>query len=50
MLLETLTGLEATSLVPQVHEKDVVVIFIHPLQSGLFRIKMQGQTGKCVYF
>lgn len=27
-------------------EKEVPVIFIHPLNTGLFRIKIQGATGK----
>lgn len=29
-----------------VPEKEVPVIFIHPLNTGLFRIKLQGATGK----
>lgn len=27
-------------------EKEVPVIFIHPLNTGLFRVKVQGATGK----
>ncbi|XP_053405362.1 ral GTPase-activating protein subunit beta-like isoform X3 [Mercenaria mercenaria] len=47
----TSTGLEhhstSSSLtLPKAPEKDVFIIFIHALQNGLFRIHMQGQTGK----
>lgn len=31
---------------PSSSEKDVPVIFIHPLKTGLFRIKLQGAMGK----
>ena len=49
----TSTGLEhhstSSSLtLPKAPEKDVFIIFIHALQNGLFRIHMQGQTGKYV--
>ncbi|OWK03158.1 hypothetical protein Celaphus_00007973, partial [Cervus elaphus hippelaphus] len=37
----SLTCLTSTAL-----EKEVPVIFIHPLNTGLFRIKIQGATGK----
>ena len=47
----TSTGLEqyttsSTLPLPRQPEKDVFIIFIHALQNGLFRIHMQGQTGK----
>lgn len=47
----TSTGLEhyttSSSLpLPRQPEKDMFIIFIHALQNGLFRIHMQGQTGK----
>ena len=47
----TSTGLDhyvTNSSVPLTRspEKDVLLIFIHALQNGLFRIHMQGQTGK----
>lgn len=31
---------------PSSSEKDVPVIFIHPLKTGLFRIKLHGAMGK----
>ncbi|XP_058847055.1 ral GTPase-activating protein subunit beta-like isoform X2 [Acipenser ruthenus] len=51
LLAETSTGVEtttnsSTSLRPVTSEKDVPIIFIHPLKSGLFRIKLQGVAGK----
>ncbi|XP_052272276.1 ral GTPase-activating protein subunit beta-like isoform X2 [Dreissena polymorpha] len=51
LLGATRTGLEqyTTSVsmpLPRQPEKDVFIIFIHALQNGLFRIHMQGQTGK----
>ncbi|MGH0127275.1 UNVERIFIED_CONTAM: hypothetical protein FKN15_008940 [Acipenser sinensis] len=51
LLAETSTGVETTtnssaSLRPVTSEKDVPIIFIHPLKSGLFRIKLQGVAGK----
>ncbi|XP_067856259.1 ral GTPase-activating protein subunit beta isoform X6 [Heptranchias perlo] len=51
LLPETSTGVEATtnsstSLRTTTSDKDVPVIFIHPLKTGLFRIKLQGATGK----
>ncbi|KAL4239114.1 hypothetical protein ACF0H5_003817 [Mactra antiquata] len=47
----TSTGLEhyttsSSVILPRAPEKDVFIIFIHALQNGLFRIHMQGQTGK----
>lgn len=39
--LKRLSFLRSTTL-----EKEVPVIFIHPLNTGLFRIKIQGATGK----
>uniref|UniRef100_UPI00398EE91E ral GTPase-activating protein subunit beta isoform X3 n=1 Tax=Pristiophorus japonicus TaxID=55135 RepID=UPI00398EE91E len=51
LLPETSTGVEtttnsSTSLRITTSDKDVPVIFIHPLKTGLFRIKVQGATGK----
>ncbi|XP_064420531.1 ral GTPase-activating protein subunit beta [Latimeria chalumnae] len=51
VLSETSTGVETTtnssaSLRTSTSEKEVPVIFIHPLKTGLFRIKLQGATGK----
>ncbi|KAM6378148.1 ral GTPase-activating protein subunit beta isoform 2-T2 [Pluvialis apricaria] len=51
LVSETSTGVEttansSTSLRSTVSEKEVPVIFIHPLNTGLFRIKLQGATGK----
>ncbi|XP_041080438.1 ral GTPase-activating protein subunit beta-like isoform X9 [Polyodon spathula] len=51
LLAETSTGVEtttnsSTSLRPVMSEKEVPIIFIHPLKSGLFRIKLQGVAGK----
>uniref|UniRef100_A0A4W3JP54 Ral GTPase-activating protein subunit beta n=1 Tax=Callorhinchus milii TaxID=7868 RepID=A0A4W3JP54_CALMI len=51
LLPETSTGVENTtnssmSLRTTMSDKDVPVIFIHPLKTGLFRIKVQGATGK----
>ncbi|XP_039175073.1 ral GTPase-activating protein subunit beta isoform X1 [Crotalus tigris] len=48
---ETSTGVEtttnsSTSLRSAIPEKEVPVIFIHPLNTGLFRVKVQGATGK----
>ncbi|KAJ6661014.1 hypothetical protein lerEdw1_016815 [Lerista edwardsae] len=48
---ETSTGVEtttnsSTSLRSATPEKEVPVIFIHPLNTGLFRVKVQGATGK----
>ncbi|KAL8176754.1 UNVERIFIED_CONTAM: hypothetical protein K2H54_038283 [Gekko kuhli] len=48
---ETSTGVEttansSTSLRSSTPEKEVPVIFIHPLNTGLFRVKVQGATGK----
>ena len=47
----TSTGLEhyavtSSLTLPRTPEKDVFLIFIHALQNGLFRIHMQGQTGR----
>ncbi|KAJ8359230.1 hypothetical protein SKAU_G00157550 [Synaphobranchus kaupii] len=51
LLAETSTGVETTanssaSYRPMASEKDVLVIFIHPLKTGLFRIKLHGAMGK----
>ncbi|XP_040463902.1 ral GTPase-activating protein subunit beta isoform X3 [Falco naumanni] len=51
LVSETSTGVEtmansSTSLRSGIPEKEVPVIFIHPLNTGLFRIKLQGATGK----
>ncbi|XP_059508671.1 ral GTPase-activating protein subunit beta isoform X2 [Stegostoma tigrinum] len=51
LLPEINTGVEtttnsSTSLRTTTSDKDVPVIFIHPLKTGLFRIKVQGVTGK----
>ena len=51
MLLSTTTGLESASSTASINkptEKDVFVIYIHALRSGLYRIHMQGQTGRYV--
>uniref|UniRef100_A0A8C6L2A7 Ral GTPase-activating protein subunit beta n=1 Tax=Nothobranchius furzeri TaxID=105023 RepID=A0A8C6L2A7_NOTFU len=45
LLAETSTGLEA-SLSNRLLEKDVPLIFIHPLKTGLFRIRLHGAVGK----
>ncbi|ELT94828.1 hypothetical protein CAPTEDRAFT_133737 [Capitella teleta] len=50
LLQHTSTGLEATasstSSLTRQQEPAVYTIFIHPLQNGLFRIKMEGNVGK----
>ncbi|KAF6728008.1 Ral GTPase-activating protein subunit beta [Oryzias melastigma] len=51
LLAETSTGLEAsmsnsTSCRSGLVEKDVPLIFIHPLKTGLFRIRLHGAVGK----
>ncbi|XP_078508445.1 ral GTPase-activating protein subunit beta [Lissotriton helveticus] len=51
LILETSTGVEITvnsSTIPRssTPEKEVPVIFIHPLKTGLFRVKLHGATGK----
>ncbi|XP_069100001.1 ral GTPase-activating protein subunit beta isoform X2 [Pleurodeles waltl] len=51
LIPETSTGVEITvnsSTVPRssAPEKEIPVIFIHPLKTGLFRVKLQGATGK----
>ncbi|XP_063071232.1 ral GTPase-activating protein subunit beta isoform X11 [Engraulis encrasicolus] len=51
LLVETSTGVEtavntSTSCRSTFSEKDVPVIFIHPLKTGLFRIKLHGAMGK----
>ncbi|XP_031423891.1 ral GTPase-activating protein subunit beta isoform X6 [Clupea harengus] len=51
LLAETSTGVEttvnsSTSCRSTFSEKDVPVIFIHPLKTGLFRIKLHGAMGK----
>eukprot|EP00105_Crassostrea_gigas_P012708 XP_011428787.1 PREDICTED: ral GTPase-activating protein subunit beta-like [Crassostrea gigas] len=45
----TSTGLEqytATSSSSMRQDKDIFLIYIHALQNGLFRIHMEGNTGK----
>ncbi|XP_013890034.1 ral GTPase-activating protein subunit beta isoform X3 [Austrofundulus limnaeus] len=51
LLAETSTGLEAslsnsTSCRSVLLEKEVPLIFIHPLKTGLFRIRVHGAVGK----
>ncbi|XP_036427095.1 ral GTPase-activating protein subunit beta isoform X3 [Colossoma macropomum] len=50
LLAETSTGVESavnsSASRPSSSEKDVPVIFIHPLKTGLFRIKLHGAMGK----
>ncbi|XP_046730007.1 ral GTPase-activating protein subunit beta isoform X3 [Silurus meridionalis] len=50
LLSETSTGVESavnsSASRPSSSEKDVPVIFIHPLKTGLFRIKLHGAMGK----
>ncbi|XP_029470457.1 ral GTPase-activating protein subunit beta isoform X4 [Rhinatrema bivittatum] len=51
LLSETSTGIETAtnsnaSVRTNIPEKEVPVIFIHPLNTGLFRVKVQGATGK----
>ncbi|XP_043946127.1 ral GTPase-activating protein subunit beta isoform X2 [Protopterus annectens] len=51
LLSETITGVETTSnssgsVRSSTSEKEVAVIFIHPLKTGLFRVKLHGVTGK----
>uniref|UniRef100_A0A3Q3FK96 Ral GTPase-activating protein subunit beta n=1 Tax=Labrus bergylta TaxID=56723 RepID=A0A3Q3FK96_9LABR len=51
LLAETSTGLEAsmsnsTSCRSGLLEKDVPLIFIHPLKTGLFRVRLHGAVGK----
>ncbi|XP_030632553.1 ral GTPase-activating protein subunit beta isoform X2 [Chanos chanos] len=51
LLAETSTGVEtavnsSASCRSSSSEKDVPVIFIHPLKTGLFRIKLHGAMGK----
>ncbi|XP_076306424.1 ral GTPase-activating protein subunit beta isoform X2 [Tachypleus tridentatus] len=46
LVQETVTGLEPPVLTPRCSEKDIFIIFIHALQNGLFRIKMQGPSGR----
>ncbi|XP_030213857.1 ral GTPase-activating protein subunit beta isoform X4 [Gadus morhua] len=51
LLAETSTGLEAnvsssTSCRSGLLEKDVPLIFIHPLKTGLFRMRLHGAVGK----
>ncbi|XP_061745978.1 ral GTPase-activating protein subunit beta-like isoform X5 [Nerophis ophidion] len=51
LLGETSTGLEAsmsnsTSCRSGLLEKDVPLVFIHPLKTGLFRIRLHGAVGK----
>jgi hypothetical protein len=41
--MEQLTSLTAST---KTQEKDTFIIFIHALQNGLFRIHMQGTTGR----
>ncbi|XP_045551991.1 ral GTPase-activating protein subunit beta isoform X8 [Salmo salar] len=49
LLAETGTGLEAnnsTSCRSGLLEKDIPLIFIHPLRTGLFRVRLHGAMGK----
>ncbi|XP_036388548.1 ral GTPase-activating protein subunit beta-like [Megalops cyprinoides] len=51
LLAETSTGVEtalnnSASGRPTASEKEVPVIFIHPLKTGLFRVKLHGAAGK----
>ncbi|XP_029632191.1 ral GTPase-activating protein subunit beta isoform X3 [Salmo trutta] len=51
LLVETSTGVEttansSTSTRPTTSGQDVQVIFIHPLKTGLFRIRLHGALGK----
>uniref|UniRef100_A0A8C1W2W9 Ral GTPase-activating protein subunit beta n=1 Tax=Cyprinus carpio TaxID=7962 RepID=A0A8C1W2W9_CYPCA len=50
LLAETSTGVETTvnssTSRSSSSEKDVPIIFIHPLKTGLFRIKLHGALGK----
>ncbi|XP_064821602.1 ral GTPase-activating protein subunit beta-like isoform X3 [Oncorhynchus masou masou] len=51
LLVETSTGVETTansntSTRPTTSGQDVQVIFIHPLKTGLFRIRLHGALGK----
>ncbi|KAG1663350.1 Ral GTPase-activating protein subunit beta [Nymphon striatum] len=46
MLQYTVNGFESSIVTPRSLEKDIFVIYIHSLHSGLFRIKMQGNMGK----
>ncbi|XP_043351486.1 ral GTPase-activating protein subunit beta isoform X9 [Dermochelys coriacea] len=51
LVSETSTGVEttsnsSTSLRSTTPEREVPVVFIHPLNTGLFRIKVQGASGK----
>lgn len=51
LVAETSTGLEtsgnsSTSCRSVFYEKDVPVVFIHPLKTGLFRIKLNRNSGK----
>uniref|UniRef100_A0AAZ3QWQ1 Ral GTPase-activating protein subunit beta n=1 Tax=Oncorhynchus tshawytscha TaxID=74940 RepID=A0AAZ3QWQ1_ONCTS len=49
LLAETGTGLEAnnsTSCRSGLLEKDMPLIFIHPLRTGLFRVRLHGAMGK----
>uniref|UniRef100_A0A4W5RFI6 Ral GTPase-activating protein subunit beta n=1 Tax=Hucho hucho TaxID=62062 RepID=A0A4W5RFI6_9TELE len=51
LLVETSTGVEttansSTSTRPTTSGQDVQVIFIHPLRTGLFRIRLHGALGK----
>ncbi|GIY02457.1 hypothetical protein CEXT_135751 [Caerostris extrusa] len=40
------TGLEPPNFNSRNSEKDIFVIFVHPLQSGLHQIKLQGTARK----
>ncbi|GIX77874.1 ral GTPase-activating protein subunit beta [Caerostris extrusa] len=40
------TGLEPPNFISRTSEKDLFVIFVHPLHSGLYQIKLQGPAGK----
>ncbi|KAL0977874.1 hypothetical protein UPYG_G00162460 [Umbra pygmaea] len=47
LLVETTTGAEtSTNTRPPSSGQDIQVIFIHPVRTGLFRIRLQGTLGK----
>ncbi|XP_067010015.2 ral GTPase-activating protein subunit beta [Anabrus simplex] len=45
LLLATNTGLEGTG-VPRTTDRDCFVVFLHALNNGLLRVKLQGPTGR----
>ncbi|KAG8201782.1 hypothetical protein JTE90_027266 [Oedothorax gibbosus] len=46
VLLLMSTGLELPNFISRTSEKDLFVIYVHPLESGLYQIKLQGPAGK----